>query len=149
MLNKISIKTKVGWVSAFEANGEIFEIKFIRLKKNKESVVLTEFKKNLLKFYSKKTLIINGKFKINGNPQQKKVWSELKKIKPGYTKSYGAIAKKCKLSPRYIGKICGQNKLPLAIPCHRVIRSNGKLGGFSSPGGVNLKKKLLDFEKNK
>ena len=149
MLNKISIKTKVGWVSAFEANGEIFEIKFIRLKKNKESVVLTEFKKNLLRFYNKKTLIIDGKFKVNGNPQQKKVWSELKKIKPGHTKSYGAIAKKCKLSPRHIGKICGQNKLPLAIPCHRVIRSNGKLGGFSSPGGVNLKKKLLDFEKNK
>ena len=46
-----------------------------------------------------------------------------------------------------MGKICGQNKLLLSIPCHRVIRSDGNLGGFSSMGGINLKKKLLDFEK--
>ena len=58
------------------------------------------------------------------------------------------IAKKFKLSPRYICKICGQNKLMLVIPCHRVIRSDGALGGFSSAGGLKLKKKLLMFEKN-
>ena len=46
------------------------------------------------------------------------------------------------------GKICSQNKIPLAIPCHRVIRSDGSLGGFSARGGIRLKKKLLDFEKN-
>ena len=73
---------------------------------------------------------------------------ELRKIKPGYTKTYGEIAKKYKLSPRHVGKICGQNKLLLLIPCHRVIRSDGGLGGFTSVGGVNLKKKLLKFEKS-
>ena len=41
----------------------------------------------------------------------------------------------------------GQNKIVLAIPCHRVIRSDGSMGSFSSIGGVTLKKKLLDFEK--
>jgi len=46
-----------------------------------------------------------------------------------------------------VGKICGQNKSVLAIPCHRVIKSNGALGGFSGQGGIILKKKLLDFEK--
>ena len=66
----------------------------------------------------------------------------------GSTKSYGDIAKKHNISPRYVGKICGQNKLLLLVPCHRVIRSDGDLGGFSSSGGSNLKKKLLDFEKN-
>ena len=83
-----------------------------------------------------------------GNKVQIKVWNDLKKIKPGNTKSYGQIARKYKLSPRHVGKICGQNKLALLVPCHRVIRSDGTLGGFSSSGGIKLKKKLLEFEKN-
>ena len=84
----------------------------------------------------------------NGTSIQKKVWNELKKIKFGETKTYGEIAKKYKLSPRHVGKICGQNNIILAIPCHRVIRSDGSLGGFSSRGGIGLKKKLLDFERS-
>ena len=72
----------------------------------------------------------------------------MKRIKIGKTKSYGEIAKKYKLSPRHVGKICGQNKLLLVIPCHRVIRSDGTLGGFSSVGGIKLKKKLLEFEQS-
>ena len=92
--------------------------------------------------------IIKSNFFIEGSPIQKKVWEELKKIKFGDTKTYGEIAKKYKLSPRHVGKICSQNKIVLAIPCHRVIKSNGSIGGFSSLGGIILKKKLLDFEKN-
>ena len=72
----------------------------------------------------------------------------MKRIKIGKTKSYGEIAKKYKLSPRHVGKICGQNKLLLVIPCHRVIRSDGTLGGFSSVGGIKLKRKLLEFEQS-
>ena len=82
-----------------------------------------------------------------GNQIQKKVWIELKKIKWGQTETYGKIAKKYKLSPRHVGKICGQNKLLLVVPCHRVIRTGGGLGGFSAIGGIKLKKKLLEFEK--
>ena len=47
-----------------------------------------------------------------------------------------------------MGKVCGQNRLLLVVPCHRIIKSDGSLGGFSSFGGIKLKKKLLDFEKN-
>ena len=70
------------------------------------------------------------------------------KIPYGSTKSYGEIAKKIKTSPRYVGNVCGQNKHLIVIPCHRVIRSDGNLGGFSSRGGIKLKKKLLLLEKN-
>ena len=147
MIKKISIKTKFGWLSAFEKNGKIFKIKFGKIKKQLKSKPLEKFKKNLLYFLNKKTSYINAPYKIEGNEIQKKIWLELKKIKPGHTKSYGEIAKKYKLSPRHIGKICSQNKLVLSIPCHRVIKSDGTLGGFSSRGGVGLKKKLLDFEK--
>ena len=72
---------------------------------------------------------------------------ELIKIELGNTKTYGEIAKKYKLSPRHVGKICGQNKIAIAIPCHRVIKSDGTLGGYSGIGGIKLKNKLLKFEK--
>tara|TARA_B100001123_G_scaffold283803_1_gene316162 strand:- start:213 stop:665 length:453 start_codon:yes stop_codon:yes gene_type:complete len=147
MINKISIKTELGWISAFENNGKIFEIKFGKIKKQNRSKILNVFRKNLLKFFDKKIKKINSSYELKGSKIQKKVWLELKKIKIGKTKSYGAIAKKYKISPRQVGKICGQNKLLLIIPCHRVLRSDGSLGGFSSIGGVNLKKKLLKFER--
>ena len=147
MIKQISIKTKFGWISAYEINGKIFRIQFGKLKKQIKSVILENFKKNLLKFFGKKTPYIEAPHKIKGNRIQKKIWYELKKIKKGQTKSYGEIAKKHKLSPRHVGKICGQNKLLLLVPCHRVIKTNGNLGGFTSVGGIKLKKKILEFEK--
>jgi len=77
---------------------------------------------------------------------QKKVWNELKKIRRGKTRTYGEIAKKLRISPRYVGRVCGENKHIIVIPCHRVIRSDGSMGGFSAKGGIKLKKKLLRFE---
>ena len=148
MIKKISIKTNMGWISAFENKGKIFKIKFGKVKKQSQNKVLKSFKKNLLMFLKKKTLNIKASYRIQGSQIQKKIWTELRRIKLGQTKSYGEIAKKYKLSPRHVGKICSQNKLVLSIPCHRVIRSDGGLGGFTSVGGVNLKKKLLKFEKS-
>jgi len=137
----------MGWISVFEENRKIFKIKFGKVKEKTKSDELRRFRKNLLRYYNKKPFKIKCKYKITGNLIQKNIWNELKKIKLGHTKTYGEIAKKFKLSPRHVGKICGQNKLPLLIPCHRVVKSDGTLGGFSSIGGTKLKKKLLEFEK--
>ena len=146
MSKQISIKTRFGWISAYENEGKIFEIKFGKSKKQKKSKILKSLKKKLLKFFNKKITTIKVPHKLVGNQIQKKVWTELKKIKCGKTKTYGKIAKKYKLSPRHVGKICGQNKLLLVVPCHRVIKTDGGLGGFSSKGGIKLKRKLLEFE---
>ena len=148
MINQISTKTRLGWISAFENQGKIFKIKFCRLKKQTKSKILENFKKKLLKFFEKKISNIKTPHEMAGNPIQKKIWNELKKIKFGNTMTYGKIAKKYKLSPRHVGKICAQNKLVLLVPCHRVIKTDGGLGGFTSPGGIKLKKKILGFEKN-
>ena len=148
MINIISINTKFGWISAFEEKDKITRVEFRKYKDKSVSKNLKKFKISLNAFLSRKSKSIKSNFRINGNSIQKKVWAELKNIKFGETKTYGDIAKKYKLSPRHVGKICSQNKIVLAIPCHRVIKSNGSIGGFSSLGGIILKKKLLDFEKN-
>ena len=148
MINQISTKTRLGWISAFENQGKIFKIKFGRLKKQTKSKTLEIFSKKLLKFFNKKIANIEVPHEMIGNQIQKKIWNELKKIKVGNTTTYGKIAKKYKLSPRHVGKICAQNKLVLLVPCHRVIKTDGCLGGFTSLGGIKLKKKILGFEKN-
>ena len=145
-MNSLSFKTKFGWISAFEEKGKIVRIKFGKHKNKDISKNLKNLKIKINNFFNKKNRTIKSNFFIKGNAIQKKVWQELTKIKIGKTKSYGEIAKKFKLSPRHVGKICGQNKIPLAIPCHRVIRSDGTMGGFSASGGIILKKKLLNFE---
>tara|TARA_B100001750_G_C14936115_1_gene316507 strand:- start:51 stop:500 length:450 start_codon:yes stop_codon:yes gene_type:complete len=147
MTNQISIKTKFGWITVYENKGKIFRIKFGKSKKRSKSKVLKNFKKNLLAYFMSKKTEIKAPYKTAGNKIQKKVWAELKNIRRGKTKSYGEIAKKYKISPRYVGRICSKNKLVLLIPCHRVIRTDGSMGGFTSVGGIKLKKKLLDFEK--
>ena len=148
MINQISTKTRLGWISAFENQGKIFKIKFGRSKKQTKSKTLEIFSKKLLKYFNKKIANIEVPHEMIGNQIQKKIWNELKKIKVGNTTTYGKIAKKYKLSPRHVGKICAQNKLVLLVPCHRVIKTDGGLGGFTSPGGIKLKKKILGFEKN-
>ena len=148
MTKKISIKTKFGWISALEQRNKIVAVKFVKDKNKSVSKNLKKFRNNLINFLNKKNNIFESDFSIEGNAIQKKVWKELTRIKLGKTKSYGEIAKKFKLSPRHVGKICGQNKIVIAIPCHRVVRSDGSMGGFSSKGGIILKKKILDFEKS-
>ena len=148
MIRQISIKTKFGWISAFEEKGIIIRVKFGKHKNKLVSKNLKKFRSILNNFLARKNKSINFKVRLKGSSIQKKVWSELKKIRFGKTKTYGEIAKKYKLSPRHVGKICSQNKIILVVPCHRVIRSNGNIGGFSAQGGIFLKKKLLDFEKD-
>jgi O-6-methylguanine DNA methyltransferase len=68
----------------------------------------------------------------------------------GQTITYGELAKKLSrpLAARAVGNALAKNPLPLIIPCHRVIRSDGSLGGFSGRGGLSLKRKLLLHEQN-
>ena len=144
-MNSLSVKTKFGWITAIEEKGKIIRVKFDKNKKNSNTKILINFRKSLNNYLKEKKSIF-FKYEIKGNKIQKKVWNELKKIPFGATKSYGEIARKFKISPRHVGKICAQNKILLLIPCHRVIRSDGSLGGFTSRGGIKLKKKLLNFE---
>ena len=82
-----------------------------------------------------------------GTPFQQKVWSELQKIPYGETTSYGELARRIgnPNASRAVGLANGSNPIPIVIPCHRVIGSNGKLTGYG--GGLPIKEKLLALEK--
>ena len=84
-----------------------------------------------------------------GTEFQKRVWNEIKKIPEGETRSYKdiAVALRKPNSSRAVANACGKNPFLVDIPCHRVIRSDGKLGGYSGKGGVTQKLNLLIREK--
>lgn len=144
---ELSFKTKFGFVSIIERKGYVTDINFSRNVKQKINPKKSVIKNQIKKFFEGRKKKFNFKCKINGSTTQLKVWKEIKKIPYGMTTTYNNIAKKLNLHPRQIGRICGENKLLLHIPCHRVIRSDGSLGGYSSKGGTSLKKKILKIEK--
>lgn len=87
-------------------------------------------------------------FKLTGTPFQLAVWKELQNIPYGKTTSYKEIAQKMNKPKAYraVGMANNKNPLPIIIPCHRVIGSNGKLIGYA--GGLKLKNYLLELEKS-
>jgi len=93
--------------------------------------------------------VLENDFQTAGIPRgtefQMAVWSELKKIPQGQTRTYGQIATAIgrPKAARAVGSACGKNPVPVFIPCHRAVASNG-LGGFS--GGLPWKKLLLELE---
>ncbi len=85
---------------------------------------------------------------LKGTKFQLKVWKYLKTIPKGQIRTYSDVAKAIKKpkAVRAVANAIGKNPYAPKIPCHRVIRSDGSLGGYSGRGGINTKKKLLKLE---
>jgi methylated-DNA-[protein]-cysteine S-methyltransferase len=93
----------------------------------------------------------NGSVRLgldNFTPFTQAVLRACGKIRFGQTTTYGQLAKLADhpKAARAIGQVMAKNPLPLIIPCHRIIRYDGKLGGFSASGGIKLKQRLLKLE---
>ena len=82
-------------------------------------------------------------------PFQRKVYEALLKIPKGQVRTYAQIARAVgrPKAARAVGQACKSNRWAPAIPCHRVVASDGKLGGYSGPGGLAGKRRLLQREK--
>ena len=89
--------------------------------------------------------------KLDGTDFQIAVWKELLKIPSGKTKTYKeiAIAIGRPNSSRAVANACTQNPYAPEVPCHRVLRSDGSLGGYSAEGGIERKRELLERESKK
>jgi methylated-DNA-[protein]-cysteine S-methyltransferase len=100
----------------------------------------------LEQYFSGETKPLSHALDLQGTPFQLMVWSALREIPPGKVATYGEIA--CEIgkprAARAVGQACGSNKVVLFVPCHRVVATQGKLGGFGS--GLTLKEALLRHE---
>ena len=149
------IETVIGKINIVEEDGYIIMVD-IREKEDmknieeKETKLLKEAEKQLEEYFSLKRKQFNLPYKQEGTTFMKKVWNALQEIPYGETRSYKQIAEKIgnPKAVRAVGMANNKNKIPIMIPCHRVIGSNGKLVGYAL--GLDVKKYLLDLEsKNK
>ena len=150
MNNIFFYETEIGIIGIRENNKSITDIYFSKVDTNdniKETDLIKECFKQLKEYFEGNRVKFDLPLDARGTEFQKKVWNELLRIPYGETKSYKDIAvaigneKAC----RAIGMANNENPIPIIIPCHRVIGSNGKLVGYA--GGLNVKEKLLNIEK--
>jgi methylated-DNA-[protein]-cysteine S-methyltransferase len=83
-------------------------------------------------------------------PFRRDDYAATRRIRPGTTATYGAVARaigrRDPEAPRDVGAALARNPFPIVVPCHRVLGANGKLTGFSAPGGLETKRRMLELE---
>lgn len=170
IIYKSSFKTKIGilyylWIDSKDCQkiasittspgslkDYIEKINTAKKKKNTNGITMNEKKLPILE---KKILdYMEGSLKdigleplfLKGSEFEKKVWKAASKVPFGKTSSYREIAEHCGRPRAYraVGNAMGKNPVLLLVPCHRIIKSDGSLGGFSV--GLDLKKRLLNLE---
>jgi methylated-DNA-[protein]-cysteine S-methyltransferase len=146
------IASPVGLIEIISNELAVKRINFLKNKKKpvrndiKNSKVLRSAVKQIEQYFKGKRKFFDLPLFIKGTPMQQSVWMEILNIPRGETSSYKDISVKIKKPNAYrtVGSAVGKNPLPLIIPCHRVIHSNGDIKGFT--GGNNIKKILLKHE---
>jgi len=151
MKNIFFYKTPVGKIALCEENGFVTNLIFNPDKKyenceEKETPILKEAFSQLEKYFAGELKNFDIPVSLHGTEFSKKIWQELKKISYGKVLSYGEVAHLIgnPKASRATGTALGKNPIPIIIPCHRVISSDGSIGGFSA--GIEIKKKLLKLE---
>ena len=108
---------------------------------------LNAARKAIRTYFAGKRQMLDIPLDLDGQPVfRRKVWGVLQTIPYGRVRSYGWVARKIGTprAARAVGGACGDNPVPLIVPCHRVVGGDGSLGGFSS--GLRVKKRLLRLE---
>lgn len=158
------LDTKLGPMVAIADENVLYLLEFVdrrglereieRLRKRTKSAILpgeTEpirsIKEELHHYFEGKLRDFKTPLSFLGSPFQKSVWAELRKIPYGNTRSYAAIASLIgnPSAFRAVANANGANQIAIVVPCHRVINTNGKLGGYG--GGMARKKWLIQHEK--
>ena len=122
------------------------KLKKSQLLKSKGNKILRRSSNQIREYFSKKKNIFDIAYEISLSPFYQKVLNEVIKIPYGEVRTYSDIASKAgnPYAYRATGTANAKNMIPIIIPCHRVVRNNGDLGGYG--GGLKIKKYLLKME---
>ena len=150
MVKYFTMKTPVGDVKVSACDNFIRQIQFITPNQSTflqiPTGILDEAKKQLIEYFNGRRSVFHLPLKLELAPFYKKTLAEVRKIKYGQKVSYGMVAKiiGSENAVRAVGTANSKNPLPIIIPCHRVVRSDGQLGEYS--GGIEKKSILLNLE---
>ena len=115
-------------------------------KRTRDDKGMTKLRRSVEERIRGKRLDENLPLVLHGTPFQVSVWKEMLKIPAGSTRSYAEVARRIGRPKafRAVAQACGANPIPIVVPCHRVVASGGKLGGYT--GGIEKKLSLLAAE---
>lgn len=148
MKYSLCFSSPIGFLTVREENDLITEINFKKSDISTKTPLLCETKEQLTAYFNNKLTNFSLPILISGTEFQQSVYETLLKIPYGCTVSYKDIAREIgnPEAARAVGNANNKNKIPIIIPCHRVIGSNGSLTGYA--GGLEIKKYLIDLEAN-
>ena len=148
------IKTNLGKIYIETINKSVVKLEWTNIKKipkKTSNTLLINTKKQIIRYFNGEKIKFNIPINPKGTKFQKKVWKYIQKINWGKKKSYSDISKKIfnenkPMGARAIGNACSNNPILIIIPCHRIVSTNGDLGGYKN--GQGKKKELLKLEKS-
>lgn len=144
-MRKISLDTPIGPVWVQEADGAIVCAGWGAVPTPDDSPLLRETVTELRAYFDGRLAQFSVPIDHGRSDATGQVLDALRAIPMGETQEYGDIAREVGLPAQAVGQACGGNRIPILIPCHRVLSASG-LGGFSAPGGVDTKVWLLRHE---
>ncbi len=156
-------KTSLGWCGIIYGKYGLIKIYLPGMKKEKLKKNIHSYNKSIVEhtgriqilvrhicsYFKGKNVRLNLPVDMKTMTEfEKKVYKQAMKVPFGKVKSYKWLAEKAGVpnGARAVGNALSKNPVPLIIPCHRVIKSDGRLGGFSAPGGILIKRKMLSIE---
>ena len=162
MIYSTKMNTPIGQLSLVKNDKTLIRILLPNEKLNKTIVhglypneeiievdnVFNEIVKQLTEYFTGNRRLFDIKYKLDISSFYQRALNQVIKVPYGKTASYGEIAKKINNpnAAQAVGTANAKNPLPIIIPCHRILASNGELGGYA--GGLDMKKQLLELEKN-
>lgn len=143
---QLTYNAPVGDLTVSEDDGAIVALDFGRGMTQTHTPLLDEAVKQLAAYFEGSLTRFDLPLAPHGTAFRRKVWDLMRAIPYGSTRSYADLARDLDSAPRAIGGACGANPIPVIIPCHRVLATGGRLGGYSGGEGAATKVALLRLE---
>ncbi len=143
-MSEVTIDSPFGPLTLTEEAGEIARLRWGRCAEQSPTPLLEDAARQLGDYFAARRTEFDLPLRL-GSGFQARFLKALTEIPFGQTRSYGDLARALDATPQAIGQACGANPLPILVPCHRVLAADG-LGGYSAPGGIETKVKLLKHE---
>ncbi len=147
-MSQISMHTPIIDITITELEGSIVALDWgwSPFQDENPSALLVEAKRQLDLYFDGELTEFDLPLNAMGTKHQEKVWKAMCEIPSGETRTYGDIAKEIGSAAQAVGSACGRNPIPILIPCHRIMASAGRMGGYSGDGGLYTKRALLVLE---
>jgi O-6-methylguanine DNA methyltransferase len=142
----LTLDTPTGAFTLIEREGALVSARWGGQPGGEATPLLAEAARQIRAYFAGDLVAFDLPVRIEASPIQQAACAAMQAIPLGHTRTYGEIAAELKVSAQAMGQLCGNNPVPLIVPCHRVLGANG-LGGFSAPGGIETKVWLLRHER--